>query len=476
MSYDPVRAYKPSLEIVQILRENIDMYGFCFVAGVFFTILFSPSQGLGRTAIQFFKSPQSQFASGQTNLRNLQKKIISTEYHHDLLVESQLRSQWVSAQEVARFFDLSQSIQFENQNWNILNQENSWLWVENPLTHHKKWVSIEQINENPKDLGLAMTLISTTLREKPTWKSPTIITVPEKTKLKIEKWDGSWARVQFFSGSSFTTGYVDINNLLLKFDFAKQVQTNNQSWHDFIYREGQFIVLANKKMIPLTEVTAIKVQPQLGVMLQSIRDKKLLLRQNVLIKKTESQVWAKSQLKGHGIVYWKYQIPKAKELPILTQEQLLKREIYSVAWDPKNPAYGLVSTYGIYFTEDGGKTWSQIAQFKNENHPLEITPQGVWLVGSFRSQDRGQNFTPYIRMDKLTHVLQTQTKNPPRILKLSDIKYYKNYLQIEVDTGTKSYRLATKSPLHQIVDWDILLVTNMSRSGSHNSNGSHKSH
>lgn len=406
--------------------------------------------------ISFYKNPQSLFASGQANLKTLKKTMQSTEHHYDFLVELNKKSQWVPATSIAQYIHLSNQVSFQNENYLLTEIKGSWALVEKKQGQKKEWLSVQELSENPKDLGCAMTLIATSLRASPTWKSDRILSVPEKTRLFIEKTEGSWLLVRFYSGTSSTLGYVDINNVLLKVDFAQEVQTADQKWHPFLYREGTTLFLANNTNADLKKIIALRSRKDLGVMLETLRDKNLLLRQNVVIKKSEAQVWAVSQLKEHGKVYWKYQLPKSEGAPTLSKNDILKREIFSVAWSPSNPKIGLASSYGVFFTFDGGNEWTQLSQFKSENHPVQIHEDGSWYVGSFKSKDQGKTFNPYIRMDHLTRLIQSQTKYAPRILKLSEITFTKNFLQIKIDTGTKTFLLATKSNADSISDWDIL--------------------
>jgi hypothetical protein len=190
--------------------------------------------------------------------------------------------------------------------------------------------------------------------------------------------------------------------------------------------------------------------------LESRREKNLLLRQTAKIIKQEAQVWSISELNGHGKVFWKNQPLKTNEVPLLTKEEFLKREIYSVEWNSAQPLIGLASSNGIFSTIDGGNNWTQLLQFKNENHPVSISPDGSWFVGSLKSNDQGQTFRHFIRMDLLARLVENQSKKTPKIFRLSEIKFKNSLMQIKIDTGIQQFRLATKSKSDTILDWDFV--------------------
>lgn len=418
--------------------------------------LFSASIALGADpGVYFYRTPQSLFASGQTSIATLTKKLSGNEFLFHYLIEQNHRRQWVAAEVVARDLELSSRVTYQNREYNLTDLRGYWALIESPSQNRRDWAPLLDLRPCENDRGLAMTLIPTSLRVGPSWSSEMILTLPARTRLEILEIQDSWLRVRFDSSQ---IGFVDLNNVLLKADFASAVRDGKGLWQKVTYRESSWLHLENKKMISLNDVRAWRTDSSQATVVKIDDEKSLLLRQNVKIIKTEAQIWGVSELKEHGRVYWKRNDiragPAADNL-ILSKEDLLKREVFSVAWDEKNPRVGLVSSHGIFSTLDSGETWSFVESFKNENHPVSIAPDGTWFVGFHRSRDRGHTFTNYVRTDFLTKLIESQSLRAPRILKLAGIEFKNSRLQLRLDTGVKHVLLATKSKEEMITDWDF---------------------
>jgi hypothetical protein len=413
--------------------------------------------------ISFYRSPQSLFASGQTSPKNLDKKLIGSEFLYRYFIKSAGKKQWVAANKVARDIDLSEKVLYQENEYTLKDVQGHWALIESIKEKRKDWVPFANLIASPEDLGLALTLIPTSLRKGPTWSSNLITTMPARSHLRILEVNDSWLKVTFspISGansSSIITGYVDLNNVLLKADFADQIMDENNQWQKVKYRESYLLLLENKKTIPLTKVKLWKTHHEMAIVIESDETKKLLLRQTADILKTEAQVWNISIIKDHGKVFWKRPSGTEASPWVLTlgKDDLLKREIFSVAWGALDRRQGLVSSHGIFSTIDGGETWVFLPQFKNENHPVSISPDGSWYVGTMKSKDFGKNFSNYLRIDSIANIIQSQSFRPPRILKISKIDFKNSNMEIWVDTGSKRLRLATKSHKDSITEWDLL--------------------
>jgi hypothetical protein len=435
----------------------------CFILNLAW-IFFGATSALAAPpeAVSFFRTPQSLFPSGQTSPQSLDKKTIGSEFLYRYFIQSGGKKQWVSANQMARDIDLSEKVLYQEKEYTLNDVQGHWAQIELRKEGRKEWVPFNDLIASPEDLGMALTLIPTSLREGPTWSSNLITTMPGRSHLKILEVKDSWLKVTYSNVTpplSTRTGFVDLNNVLLKADFAEEIMDQNSEWQKVKYREGYFLQLENKRTIPLNKVKLWKTNHSMAIVIESDEGKKLLLRQTAEILKTEAQAWNISQLKDHGKVYWKRPTnltPASSAQLILRKEDLLKREVFSVAWSPQNSSKGLVSSHGIFVTFDGGETWSYLPRFKNENHPVSISPDGVWYVGTMKSKDLGKSFTNYLRIDSIAHLIQSQSLRPPRVLKISKIDFKNSNMEIWVETGAKRLRLATKSHKDLITNWDLL--------------------
>lgn len=414
-------------------------------------------------AISFYRSPQSLFASGQASERALQKNWVKDSYQFSLLVNKDHRQFWIDADKVARDFDLSSRVRANNQRpYRVLEWKGSAVLVEDYKTHERKMFDLSSLQPDPADLGLAMTLIETQIRTEPTWKSQGLLTVPALTRLQLISIQDSWAQVALLdahSESQTALGYVDLNNLLLKMDFAGFVLIKGE-WQPFHHRDGEQIYISDAKSVNWKDVQGILTKSNMGVSLCVDDSKHLLLRQNLEILKSQPQTWKVSQLQGHGLVYWtEPQAQSTSPHPIMdgtiSTDQLLHREVTSVAFHPTNPKFGLASAEGIFLTKDG-EHWQRLSQFHEQNHAVSIDSKGRLYVGGLRSQNNGQSFDPYFRWEVLASMVENHLKSPSHELRLDSISFsVKNILQIEVSNGSQKLRLAARNEGPFISHWDV---------------------
>jgi hypothetical protein len=363
-------------------------------------------------AIPFYRNPQSQFPSGELPLKALESTFIRNDKQASYLVERDQRVFWLDADKLLKDTDFPD----DTTGYNI---------------------------------------ISTSLRAKPGWKEDSKIFLPPLSSLKIIGFFENWAHVEFDK----VDGFVDANNLLLKADFAGFALSDKNIWRQVLYREGEFVQLDHQETISISKVQKWSTRSDLGIVAGTVPNMQLPLRSHVKIKKVENQNWKMSLLPQHGEVYWLSQTsPSSTEIAdddSLTTEQLMKREINSVAFHPKNSKIGLVSSGGIYFTKDG-TTWKKIDQFKNQDFPVTITEPGDFFVGNFRSFDQGKTFFPFLRWDRLTSLIQAEKNKVPPSLKITKLESVdQNQIKIQIDTGIHQMSLIGNPHAGYKADWRV---------------------
>jgi hypothetical protein len=424
-------------------------------------------------AISFYRSPQSLFASGQTSQKNLLKNWVKDSFQFTFLVNKDHRQFWVEADKVARDFDLSARVRLTSGDlkpYQVIDWRGNAVLVEDFKTHERKMLDLSAVQPDPADLGLAMTLIETQVRTSPSWKSDSFVTVPAKTRLRLLSVKDSWAQVALMDShmdshmdspadDNISLGYVDISNLLLKMDFASFVLIKGE-WQPFHHRDGDRIFISDSRSVAWQEVQGVLTKSHLGVSLCVDDSRHLLIRQNLEILKTQPQTWKISQMPGHGLVYWMLPQSSARAENLtaegsLTTDELLRREITSVAFHPQNPKFGLASAGGIYLTKDG-EHWQRLSQFQSDNHVVSIDSKGRIYVGALRSENQGKSFEPYFRWETLASVIAGHLKSPSHELRLDSISFAKkNILQIEVSNGSQTLRLAARNEGSTITHWDV---------------------
>jgi hypothetical protein len=369
--------------------------------------------GLER-GVFFYRSPQSLFPSGQLGRKDLEQSRLRTENDKTYLVEKDLRQMWLPAGQVLRDVDLS---------------------------IHLTADGLPQM----QDLGYAINLIPCSLRTKPDWTSDTISALPALTKLIVIGYESTWAQVEYHAIDQNLRGYVDLNNLVLKSDFASFVLTEKNLWRPVQYRDLGELVLDQKEKISLNKIKGLITRPERGIIAQKNDKLGLSLKNQIIIHRLETGEWNVSLIKGHGEVYWKYETPEAWQTPddsdCLLTDQILKREITSVAFHPNNPQWGILSSQGIFITTDG-KKWTPVKSFGRRNFPVAVNSNGDIVAGSYISYNWGKSFEPYLRWEQLTKLIETHTKRSPHSMQMKDVSFASaNELRITLDTGTSSIQL-----------------------------------
>ncbi len=446
---------------------------------LFFVLLaninFSFAHAEKTASLPFFRHPQSAFPSGEASPRDLEKNWIKDEAQMSYEILRGKQKIWIKANEIARDINLSLWATTANNStkYKILKIDGRQVLAQNTQTLQAEWMAIENLTTSPEDLGIAINLITATLHIKPEWKSMGVHAIDPLTRLQVKSFQDNWVQVSPINRPE-VTGWIDNSNLIFKHDFASEIKTseNSDQWIAVKYRHGNMLVGYKQEQIPMNKITAMKTKSSMGISLVSNTDLSLLMKQNVSISKTDYDVWSTSKLPGHGIIYWKKSEPsqnnkneKKSTSPnpppsavnnvILKTEDLLKREVVSISFNPKNSSHGLASAEGIFLTTDG-KNWRKLNQFGNNNAPVLIDENDTLYVGSENSSDLGGHFSAYLKWDELAHMVEKKQNSPARELKIRNIKNPRpGILSIEFDTGSGLIRMAARKTTDSNLKWDF---------------------
>jgi hypothetical protein len=413
-------------------------------------------------AVPFFRSPQSPFASGQLPRLELEKRLKGQEFHHTFKVSWNHKEFWLEGRQlmqeincasVAQLLENSQHFESnlstskslglltKDQDVEIVSLSGYWAEVKNPRTQKIGWVPQSKLKIKNEDAGVFVSLVDTYIRKKPSHDSEIVTTVPRAQRLKIIGYDNGFLKTQYLDHQ----GYVDLSLLVSRADFAVWAYHGDDKWQLVSHRENQYLITKDGKKIPLEEINSMIGNPTKAVV-SSAETSEPPVRAHIEILQTDSYQWGLSQIPGHGLVWWKKdsaQATPAKPEPavVITTEELLKRQVFSLALEGSKQVKGLVSAQGIYKTEDGIH-WTQLKQFGNQDLPVSVHPDGFWFVGSYQSSDRGETFEPFIRWDQLAEMIENHLGRHPRQIRLQKLEALpKGQMQLMVDTGSGHVQL-----------------------------------
>ena len=406
-------------------------------------------------AIPFYRNLQTSFSSGQAPRQDLESRLKSQEFHHRLKVSWNKKDFTLDGYQVLQEINCTVNAQltqnsalFENQqnlakplgllskdqDVEILELQSTWAKVREPSRKTEGWLPLSSLKAKNEDTGVFVNLIDTYLRKKPTYESAVITTIAKAQRLKIMGYDNGFLKTKYLDYE----GYVDLSHLVSRADFAVWAYKDNH-WQSAHHRENQFLVTSEGKKIPLDEIVALTGSPNKAVVINS-EGTQPPVRAHVQVLESESHQWALSQLPGHGLVWWRKDSPSdtkkiTPEETVLSSEEILKREVFSLALEGSKKVKGLISAKGIFKTEDGIK-WTQLKQFGNQDLPVSVHPDGYWFVGSYKSSDRGQTFEPFIRWDQLAGLIESHLGRHPKHIRLQKLESLPNgQMQALVDTG-----------------------------------------
>lgn len=386
---------------------------------LFLICLFSVSTSWGAKPVRnqkiaFYKSKNSQFASGEMTLDLLQKNKIST------------------AQSLVKTED--EFYQFGHQK------------ISKKLIT-PTWAQDLSLNSGYKDIGRFMILKETFLKERAHIGSKALATIPARAQLIPLKYENGFIQVMF----SGRKGYVDISTCISKFDYAYAIyaahpKTKIKQWHYVKSRLFDQIELYDHSQVSMATVEGIFTNDKMGIITHV--NSHLPLWSKVTLKSVSAspasvETWNQSFLQGHGLVWWKSpSFNKAKNEVKLDIDEILKKEVYSISSHPKDPKKSIISTSEGVFLTNNGQDWLRLDQFKNYRGPVYYYNDNMIFVGSHRSTNLGKSFEQFINVNSVSSVITSRLGYSPQAVKIKKIKSTgPSKIAIDVDTGYKVLKL-----------------------------------
>lgn len=413
-------------------------------------------------AVSFYRDPQSLFPSGQVSRSTLEGNLTRTELELAYLTLWDQKNYRLKSEQILRDIQVAKEVETKatahllntkhsysvalktlpaKSALQVLETDSYWARAKDKSSGKIGWIPLNLLQAKHDDVGVYVNYVDTYLRKDAHYSSPVITTLPRLIRVEALSHKNNFIKISYGEHK----GYVDINHFVSKADFANLAYHPKKGWRPIAYRSGTKMIATQGEALPLSEVMGFVTNSHRGIVIQPESDYGPRLKSQVELVKAEANIWGMSKIPGHGEVWWKKTnllvTEKDSSAKKITTDDLMKRDIYSIAFERKNSVRGIVSSEGIYRTEDG-ETWELIPQFEKKNYPVTIHPNGIWFVGSFKSSDQGKSFAPFIRWDSIAQAIEDSYHHQPKMMKLTKIETLPDkQIQIQVDTGLNKIKL-----------------------------------
>lgn len=419
-------------------------------------------------SVPFFLNKESLFASGQVSRSALDASLLKTETSSQFQVEwngkkitlksDQLLTDIHTALNVTtvaetplyslnnKFSPNIDTIK-EKTELQIIETDPFWAKIFHPKTGKIGWIPLHQLRPKHDDVGVYVAIRSAKLLAEPKSTSAFAGQLPFLSRISPVSISDRYIKLVYNN----RTVYAPIEDFVTKADFATWIYHPEKNWTMITHRQKNFVQTKSGEQLFLAEVMGYVTNNKKGIVIRtgaSMFEPSFLNKVNIL--HAESSVWGQSRISGHGNVWWKKEdlletTPTLQAPKNITSEDLLKREIYSVAFESKSSVRGVLSSNGVYRTLDG-LHWTLIPLFAEQNLPVSIHPNGRWFVGSYVSMDQGRTFEPFIRWDKVAETIERTQGKTAKKLRLTKIESLpRSEVAIHIDTGSKILKLTTKT-------------------------------
>lgn len=425
-------------------------------------LLLSPLSNAEVPALEFFKSPESIFPSGQASLQTLEKFAMKEHLRTQFLAERSGMSFWIEPEEVARDIDLSYRVidMKSKSSYALLHTHPAPARGRNEASGQIETLDIDQLVPQTNDLGVVLSLTPISLRKEKSWKSEFIGQAQPRERLRLLSAEENWLLVSPLNEPE-KRGWVEANGPLTKFDFATHVISEGGAWTAVTHREGGFLITETKDRLPLSKIRGSMTDSELGITVHGLSSLQIPRRANLKLSKGRSREWVESSLPGHGQVFWRRASLNIREetpppFSVLSTEGLLRRPVSSVAFHPKKESIGIASADGIFLSQDGF-VWQQINMFEKKNYPVAINEEGHIFVGPFKSVDSGVSFQPFLKWEMISGLSSAASsyRHHPvlRLIRIEPLP--KQKVRIRLDNGLKSWTMTGDARFGMVHKWSL---------------------
>jgi hypothetical protein len=413
-------------------------------------------------ALDFYKSPESVFASGQASPQILEKFALRDHLRHQFLAERSDMTFWIEPEEIARDIDLSfRVIDLKTKSsFALIHIHPAPAQGRNEFTGKIETLDLEQLAPQTNDLGVVLALTPISLRKEKTWKSEFIGKVEPKERLRLLSSEEDWFLVSPLNEPE-KKGWIEAHGPLTKFDFATHVISEGGAWTAVTHREGGFLISETKQRLPISKIRGSMTSSEMGITVQSLSSLQIPRKATLKLSKGRSREWVESSLPGHGRVFWRRASSHVREdspspSSVLSTEGLLRRPVTSVAFHPKKDSLGIASAEGIYLSQDG-IIWQKLHMFETKNYPVAINEEGHIFVGPYKSIDSGASFQPFLKWEMISGLSSGASayRHHPvlRLLRIEPLPQSK--VRIRLDNGLKTWSMTGDARFGMVHRWSL---------------------
>jgi hypothetical protein len=409
-------------------------------------------------ATAFFKTPESPFASGHASKTELLSSVRQSYTLFQFEGKTATKTVRVSRDQFLRELDTAETVAIkkagplyqepdlssksrgsllEKTRVTLLDLEGAFARIRtaNNLTGY---VLSTQLEIPVTDPGVWLNLTELSLRRGPEDSASTKLVVPALSRLRLLDQQKEFGL--FSTGAH--QGWARLSEVVGRVDFAGLAwDAQARRWEKVLYRVGAQVVVVPQKSVPLTAFTAFQGTRNRALISGDHPD--LPKGTRIELVKPHAVRWTQSEIKGHGLVWWKRDLlTETPSTPVSTPE-LMKKNLRGLSYDPKTKK-GLASAKGIYLTTDG-KNWVRLPQFGTDDWPVCVHPSGVWFVGLYKSTDEGKSFEPFVKFSELARTLQQQNQRNRAFthLKVLDLQPApRGQIVLKIDTGLRISKLS----------------------------------
>jgi|GEM_PF-6553306 len=383
----------------------------------------------------FYRWPQGNFASGYTDQEVLFNQILEKKRYVkiDLIKDNKKIS--VDRWQVLTDLDLSSTVFDSSKKIKGTLVERTDLDYRVIIDHAPNVIEYNKLESWPKDLGKIIPWKPTPFLTDKYELSKTRPWAKAGQPFKVLKFLNQYAVVMSLT-SPYEKGYLYVYDCISKIDFATHVLVFNQ-WTK-IHRTTNGLFSTNGTPIHLHQIQALQTDKQTAVLIDEANiDKKLnfSVRSKFIIQNYTFEIWNKSYLAKHGLIWWQEHNPNTKHLKPIDQE-FFKNKTFSKVIDPNSPNVQIVSADGIFISRDGGQSFLEIPQFRGQNWPVSIGSDGTLFAGYFSANPNTLDFLPYIKPQDFIKFFDLSNLKKLKLVSINPLKNKRLHLTVTNEKKT----------------------------------------
>ena len=310
--------------------------------------LYEMNSGL---AAAFYKSPESLFVSGYATKTELLSQVRQsyTEFNFEAAIGN--KTIHVSNDQILREINVAWKVKIkkatplysqddlssphvmqlkEDQVLEVESLDGAFARVKH-ASLKKGYVLNSSLEMTDTDPGQWVNMMPLGLKQEPQADSKQKILIPALSRLELLKIKDGFG---LFKTGSFT-GYAALSDVVGRSDFAEMGwDSKGRNWERVLYRTSDKVVVIPNKAISLANFTAFRSSKNRALI--SGAHTVLAKGTRVELVKPQAIRWTQSEIKGHGLVWWRRDLlSETLGSESISTKELLKKNLNGISYDPK---------------------------------------------------------------------------------------------------------------------------------------------